>query len=92
MPRRAPIANWHVQLARTRPVALAVLEKLVLSRGDSEGRARVCVSTANGLKFTEFKSATTRAPCRGQLHDGQPSAHACRQIQRSNGRDLKRFG
>lgn len=37
-------------------VGLAVLEKLV-SRGTIEaGQRVVCISTANGLKFTEFKT------------------------------------
>ncbi len=36
-------------------VALAVLKKLVASGADRARRARVVISTANGLKFTDFK-------------------------------------
>ena len=43
-------------------VALAAIEKLV-ARGEISRKDRVvCVSTANGLKFTEFKV---------RYHDGQ---------------------
>ena len=43
-------------------VALAVLEKLV-ARGDDSARSSgwSCISTANGLKFTDFKVRTTSA-------------------------------
>ncbi|MBX3127722.1 MAG: threonine synthase [Polyangiaceae bacterium] len=43
-------------------VALAALEKLVARGTIAPGERVVCVSTANGLKFTEFKT---------RYHDGQ---------------------
>ncbi len=71
-------------------VALAVLEKLVTRGVIPKNERVVCVSTANGLKFTRVQGRLSRRHDPGRaLHHGQPARDAAAQIRRRDGRDFQ---
>ena len=70
-------------------VALAVLEKLVQRGVDQEATsASSCVSTASGLKFTEFKVRYHEGAIEGVASDArEPAGLAARRLRQGGGRD-----
>ena len=72
-------------------VALAVLTKLVAARRDPLDRRVVVISTANGLKFTDFKLQYHEGALEGVDPDARPPAGgAAERLRRGSPRDRQR--